>query len=141
MTVANVAWDLQSYSGGRFVVGLGSQIRPHIENRFGMPWGRPVPRLREFVLAVRAIWSSWQDGTPLDFEGEHYVHKLMTPMFVPEPIPTASRGSSWTSAPSPCAASGRRWPGSSTTTCSMPAPPTAGATRVGSRIRSASGPP
>lgn len=85
MTVANVGWDLQAYSKGRFILGLGSQIQAHIENRFSMPWSRPVHRMREFVLALRAIWSCWQDGTPLRFEGDFYTHKLMTPMFVPEP--------------------------------------------------------
>jgi probable F420-dependent oxidoreductase len=85
MTLANVGWDLQGYSQGRFVLGLGSQIRPHIEKRFGMPWSKPVARMREFVAALHAIWSCWQDGTPLAFEGEYYTHKLMTPMFTPEP--------------------------------------------------------
>jgi probable F420-dependent oxidoreductase len=87
MTVANAAWDLQSYSGGRFRLGLGSQIKAHIEKRFGMPWSHPAPRMREFVLALRAIWAAWEDGTPLRFEGEFYTHKLMTPFFVPEPQP------------------------------------------------------
>ncbi|WP_007511188.1 LLM class F420-dependent oxidoreductase [Pseudofrankia saprophytica] len=87
MSVAQLGWDLQAYSGGRFVLGLGSQVRPHIEKRFGMPWGKPVGRMREFVLALRAIWSCWRDGTPLRFEGEFYTHKLMTPTFVPEPHP------------------------------------------------------
>jgi probable F420-dependent oxidoreductase len=87
MTVANVGWDLQAYSEGRFILGLGSQIQAHIEKRFSMPWSHPVRRMREFVLAVRAIWSSWQDGTTLRFEGDFYTHKLMTPMFVPEPQP------------------------------------------------------
>jgi probable F420-dependent oxidoreductase len=86
MIVANLGWDLQSYSGGRFMLGLGSQIRPHIEKRFGMPWSEPARRMREFVLALRAIWSSWQDGSPLRFEGDFYTHKLMTPVFVPEPM-------------------------------------------------------
>ncbi len=86
MTVANVGWDLQAYSGGRLIVGLGSQIKPHIENRFSMPWSRPVQRMREFVLAMREIWSCWQDGTKLAFEGDFYTHKLMTPMFTPEPL-------------------------------------------------------
>ena len=85
MTLANVGWDLQGYSQGRFVLGLGSQVRSHIEKRFGMPWSKPVARMREFVTALRAIWSCWQDGTPLVFEGEFYTHKLMTPMFTPEP--------------------------------------------------------
>jgi probable F420-dependent oxidoreductase len=87
MTVANVGWDLQAYSKGRFVLGLGSQIQPHIEKRFSMPWSRPVARMREFVLALHAIWTSWHDGTRLAFEGEFYTHKLMTPMFTPEAQP------------------------------------------------------
>ena len=83
MTVANVGWDLQAYSKGRFILGLGSQIQAHIEKRFSMPWSQPVHRMREFVLALKAIWSCWQDGTKLTFEGDFYTHKLMTPMFVP----------------------------------------------------------
>ena len=81
------AYDLQRYSQGRFVLGLGTQIRAHIERRFSMPWSAPVARMREFVGALRAIWSSWQDGTPLRFQGEHYRHTLMTPMFAPDPHP------------------------------------------------------
>src|SRR5437764_151171 len=72
MTAAVVANDLQTYSRGRCILGLGSQIRPHIENRYSMPWGKPAARMREFVLALRAIWASWQDGGPLDFRGEFY---------------------------------------------------------------------
>ncbi len=87
MTVANVGWDLNAYSRGRFVLGLGSQIRPHIEKRFSMPWDRPVARMREFIQALRAIWACWEDGTELRFEGEFYTHKIMTPMFVPERQP------------------------------------------------------
>jgi len=87
MIVANVGWDLQAYSKGRFILGLGTQIQPHIEKRFSMPWGHPVRRMREFILALRAIWSSWQDATALSFEGEFYTHKITTPMFVPEPQP------------------------------------------------------
>lgn len=87
MNVANLGWDLQTYSGGRFLLGLGSQIKPHIEKRFSMPWGEPVSRMREFVHAVRAIWASWQDGSKLRFEGDFYTHKLMTPMFTPEAQP------------------------------------------------------
>jgi probable F420-dependent oxidoreductase len=89
MTVANVGWDLQSYSQGRLLLGLGSQVQAHIEKRFSMPWSRPVPRMREFVLALREIWSCWRDGTRLRFEGDFYTHKLMTPMFTPEPHPHA----------------------------------------------------
>ncbi|MEZ0342724.1 LLM class F420-dependent oxidoreductase [Mycobacterium sp. pV006] len=87
MTVAQIGWDLQDYSHGRFLLGLGSQIKPHIEKRFGMPWSRPVDRMSEFVEALRAIWACWRDGTPLDFEGDFYTHKLMTPMFVPPAQP------------------------------------------------------
>lgn len=86
MTIANVAWDLQSYSGGRFILGLGTQVQAHIEKRFSMPWSRPVSRMREFILAVRAIWDCWQDRSRLNFEGDFYTHKLMTPMFMPEPL-------------------------------------------------------
>ncbi|MDT5208580.1 MAG: hypothetical protein QOF67_995 [Mycobacterium sp.] len=89
MTVANVGWDLQAYSQGRFLLGLGSQVQAHIEKRFSMPWSQPVRRMREFVLALHEIWSCWRDGTKLSFEGEFYTHKLMTPMFTPEPQPYA----------------------------------------------------
>lgn len=81
MTVAVTANDLHRLSGGRFVLGLGSQIKPHITRRYSMPWSRPADRMREFVLAVRAIWTSWQQSTPLQFEGDFYTHTLMTPMF------------------------------------------------------------
>jgi probable F420-dependent oxidoreductase len=89
MTIANAAWDLQALTGGRFTLGLGSQIRPHVEQRFSMPWSRPAARMRELVLAVRAIWSSWQDGTPLDFAGEFYTHTRMVPAFDPGPLDAA----------------------------------------------------
>lgn len=85
MTTAVAANDLNTFSRGRFVLGLGSQIQAHIERRFSMPWSAPAERMREYLLALRAIWSSWQDGTELDFRGEHYRHTLMTPMFRPEP--------------------------------------------------------
>jgi probable F420-dependent oxidoreductase len=87
MTVANTGYDLQLLSKGRFTLGLGSQIRPHITRRFGMPWSHPAKRMREFVRALQAIWSCWQDGTPLDFRGEFYSHTLMTFMFSPPPNP------------------------------------------------------
>ena len=87
MTLAQVAYDLQLASRGRFVLGLGSQIRPHIEQRFSMPWSQPAARMRELVLAVRAIWACWHEGVPLDFHGEFYRHTLMTPMFDPGPNP------------------------------------------------------
>jgi len=85
MTLAMTAHDLQRYSRGRFVLGLGTQIKPHIERRFSMPWSAPAARMREYIAALRAIWAAWQDGTPLRFEGEFYRHTLMTPMFSPEP--------------------------------------------------------
>lgn len=87
MTVANLAWDLQGYSKGRFILGLGTQIQAHIEKRFSMPWSHPARRMSEFVSAVHAIWSAWRDGSKLQFEGEFYTHKIMTPMFTPEPQP------------------------------------------------------
>jgi probable F420-dependent oxidoreductase len=87
MTVAQSANDLQLLSGGRFALGLGSQIKPHITRRFSMPWSHPAPRMAEFIRAVRAIWSSWATGDPLRFEGEFYSHTLMTPFFNPGPNP------------------------------------------------------
>ncbi len=87
MTVAVAANDLQALSAGRFVLGLGSQVKPHITRRYSMPWSRPAARMREFVLAVRAIWASWAGGEPLDFRGEFYTHTLMTPFFDPGPNP------------------------------------------------------
>ncbi|HEY0226090.1 MAG TPA: LLM class F420-dependent oxidoreductase [Mycobacterium sp.] len=86
MIVANLGWDLQAYSQGRFILGLGTQIQPHIEKRFSMPWSHPAHRMREFVSALHAIWAAWQDGTKLRFEGDFYTHKIMTPMFTPEPL-------------------------------------------------------
>jgi len=85
MTLAYTAHDLQRLSGGRLMLGLGSQVRAHITRRFSMPWGRPVTQMREFVLAMRAAWASWETGEPLRFEGEHYQHTLMTPTFTPRP--------------------------------------------------------
>ncbi|PND54115.1 LLM class F420-dependent oxidoreductase [Mycobacterium sp. ENV421] len=90
MTVANIGWDLQDYSHGRLLLGLGTQIKPHIEKRFGMPWSHPVRRMGEFVTALHEIWASWRDGTKLSFDGEFYTHRLMTPMFVPEQHPYGS---------------------------------------------------
>ena len=85
MTVAVQAMDLHVFSEGRLILGLGSQIKPHIERRFGMPWSQPAARMREFVLALHAIWDNWQDGGRLDFRGDFYQHTLMTPMFTPPP--------------------------------------------------------
>ena len=87
MIVAQIANDLQLASEGRFLLGLGSQIRPHIEKRFSMPWSKPAARMREYVLAMRAIWNAWHTGAKLDFKGEFYTHTLMTPFFDPGPNP------------------------------------------------------
>jgi probable F420-dependent oxidoreductase len=85
MTVAMAGHDLQRYSGGRFILGLGSQIKAHIEKRFSMPWSHPAPRMREFIAAMRAIWRAWNDGERLAFRGDYYQHTLMTPFFAPPP--------------------------------------------------------
>jgi probable F420-dependent oxidoreductase len=87
MTTAAIANDLHLASRGRFTLGLGSQVKPHIERRFSMPWSHPAPRMREFVLALHAIWSTWETGEKLDFRGEFYTHTLMTPYFDPGPNP------------------------------------------------------
>jgi len=83
MSMAVVANDLQLYSRGRFLLGVGSQIKPHITKRFSMPWSAPAERMREFILAMRAIWHTWATGDPLHFAGEFYKHTLMTPFFNP----------------------------------------------------------
>jgi probable F420-dependent oxidoreductase len=85
MSLAYTANQLQTYSRGRLVLGLGSQVRAHIERRFSEPWSRPAARMRELVLAMRAIWASWNGGTRLDFTGDFYTHTLMTPVFAPPP--------------------------------------------------------
>ena len=77
MILANIGHDLNAASQGRFILGLGSQIRPHIERRFSMPWSQPAARMREYVLALRAIWDTWQHGTPLAFTSERYRLDLM----------------------------------------------------------------
>ena len=87
MTLANLGHDLQTLSGGRFLLGLGTQVRPHIERRFGAVWSEPVRRMRELVQAIRAIWATWEGKGPLRFEGEFYRHTLMIPAFDPGPNP------------------------------------------------------
>jgi len=87
MTVAQAAWDLQEASGGRFELGLGSQVRGNLEGRYSTAWAPPVPRMREYVRALRAIFARWQEGTPLAFEGEHYRFTRMQPFFDPGPLP------------------------------------------------------
>ncbi|MGH7319475.1 MAG: TIGR03617 family F420-dependent LLM class oxidoreductase [Candidatus Rokuibacteriota bacterium] len=84
--VAHTAWDLQAASGGRLILGLGTQVKGHNERRFSVKWSAPGPRLREYILALRAIWECWQTGTPVDFRGDHYTITLMTPFFAPGPI-------------------------------------------------------
>ena len=87
MTVALQANDVQALSGGRFTLGLGSQIKPHITRRYSMPWSKPAARMREFILAVRAIWDCWATDGKLDFKGDFYEHTLMAPFFNPGPNP------------------------------------------------------
>ena len=94
MNVANMAWDLHANSGGRFYLGLGSQVKGHNERRFSAPWSAPAPRLQEYIEALRAIWRCWEYGDKLNFEGEHYNFTLMTPEFSPPatgmPLPPVS---------------------------------------------------
>jgi probable F420-dependent oxidoreductase len=85
MVMAQIAWDLQALSRGRFVLGLGTQVKAHIERRYGMPWEPPVAKLRDYVLALRAIWGCWQGGK-LDYQGQFYRLNLMSPFFNPGPI-------------------------------------------------------
>ena len=87
MHLAHAAFDLQQLSHGRFRLGLGSQVKAHIERRYGAVWGRPVEHMRESVVATKAILDHWQDGSPLNFEGDYTLHTLMTPMFNPGPNP------------------------------------------------------
>ena len=84
MLLANIGWDLQAFSKGRFVMGLGSQIKPHITKRFSMEWSHPAARMREMVQAIRAIWDTWLTGSKLEFRGDFYTHTLMTPFFTPD---------------------------------------------------------
>ena len=85
MLTAQTAWDVARLSNGRLLLGLGTQVRAHIERRFGMPWDPPAPKLREYVHAVRAIWRTWQDGVPLRVTGRYYNLNLMGPFFNPGP--------------------------------------------------------
>ena len=92
MLLANIGWDLQAFSKGRFILGLGSQIKPHITKRFSMEWSHPAARMREMILAIRAIWDTWENGTPLNFRGDFYTHTLMTPFFTPDRAELAGFG-------------------------------------------------
>ena len=90
MLLANLGYDLQRYSSGRFILGLGTQIKPHITKRFSMEWSRPAARMREMILATRAIWDAWETGERLNFRGDFYQHTLMTPFFNPGPNPSGT---------------------------------------------------
>lgn len=92
MSMAYTAHDLQVLSQGRFRLGIGSQVKAHIERRFSMPWARPAARMRDFICALRAIWASWNDGAALDYDGLFYRHTLMPPLFRPEPSPWGAPG-------------------------------------------------
>ena len=85
MVSANLAWDLQTASKGRFTLGIGSQVKGHNVRRFSVPWSAPALRMREYVQSLRAIWDCWQNGTKLDYQGDHYQFTLMTPNFSPPP--------------------------------------------------------
>lgn len=87
MSLAYLGNDLQLVSGGRFILGLGTQVKAHVERRYSMPWSRPAARMREMVEAIRAIWHSWDTGERLSFEGEFYTHTLSSPNFTPPPNP------------------------------------------------------
>lgn len=87
MLTAQTAWDLARISGGRFLLGIGTQVRAHIERRFGMAWDPPAPKLREYIQAMRAIWRTWQEGAPLRVKGKYYNLNLMGPFFNPGPNP------------------------------------------------------
>jgi probable F420-dependent oxidoreductase len=86
MVMAQIAWDLQAISGGRFILGLGTQVKAHIERRYGMAWEPPLAKLRDYIGALRAIWRAWQSGAKLDYHSQFYSHTLMTPFFNPGPI-------------------------------------------------------
>ena len=83
MTCAVTAWDLQRLSNGRLILGLGTQIKPHITKRYSESWSQPAARMKEYIAALHAIWDNFQSGEKLDFRGEFYTHTLMTPFFSP----------------------------------------------------------
>src|SRR5208282_4065921 len=87
VATAYTAWDLQRMSGGRLILGLGSQVKGHITRRFSMPWSKPAQRMKDYVGAMRACWHSWQTGEPIDYRSEHYNVSLMVPNFTPPRLP------------------------------------------------------
>ncbi len=90
MVMANLCWDLQQGSRGRFVLGIGPQVKGHNERRFSVPWSAPAPRVKEYIESLRAIWQSWKTGEVLAYQGDHYNFTLMTPNFTPEPMEYAT---------------------------------------------------
>ncbi|MFO7538754.1 MAG: TIGR03617 family F420-dependent LLM class oxidoreductase, partial [Chloroflexota bacterium] len=88
-TLAHLAWDLARYSNGRFILGLGAQVKAHNERRFGVPWQKPITKMRETIEGIRAVWYNWQNGTPLNYEGEFFRLNLMTPFFSTGPLETS----------------------------------------------------
>lgn len=86
-TMAYIAWDMASLSEGRFILGLGTQVKAHIERRFSAAWGAPVEKMRDYIAAMRAVWSTWRTGERLRYEGPYYTLKLMSPFFSPDPLP------------------------------------------------------
>lgn len=87
MVTAMISWDLARMTRGKFLLGLGTQVKAHITRRFSTEWGSPGPRLRDYILALRAIWDTWQNAVPLKYDGDFYKFSLMTPFFNPGPIP------------------------------------------------------
>lgn len=90
LITAHLAWDLQHMTGGRFILGLGTQVKGHMQRRFGVPWDAPGPRLRDYIAALRAIWTAWRDDAPLEYRGAFYTHTFMPTFFRPAPLPAAA---------------------------------------------------
>ncbi len=95
MSMAYTAYDVHRVSGGRLLLGLGSQIKPHIVRRYDMPWSEPAARMKDYVRALRAIWNAWQTGEPLKYQGDFYKNTLMPPLFNPGPLGFRAQRSGW----------------------------------------------